>query len=149
MKTNVTIISTDLNKKILDNYKEYKVIDDNFNSIDLKNYKNVLFYNILSSLNDKEIGKLFSFLNSNEINFINVTNNIEEILYTEYLIIYNNLEIIKAGKTKEIIEEDSKFLKKLGFNNPFIIELSYLLKDYNLVNKVYYDNSSLKGDLWI
>ena len=38
MKTNVTIISTNLNKKILDNYKEYHIIDDNFSYEEIFKY---------------------------------------------------------------------------------------------------------------
>ena len=49
---------------------------------------------------------------------------------------------------KEDILKEEKILKKLGFNLPFIVELSNGLKYYGLVNKLYYDNESLVSDLW-
>ena len=51
------------------------------------------------------------------------------------------------GNTKDILKEE-KIIKKLGFNMPFIIELSNGLKYYNIVDKLYYDNESLVNDLW-
>ena len=44
--------------------------------------------------------------------------------------------------------KNEKLLKRLGFNMPFIIELSNLLNNYNLVNKIYLDKESLVKDVW-
>lgn len=147
MITNVTIISTNLNKNILNNYKDYKIIDKSFSYEELLNYQKVIFFNVLSNLKDEEIKKLYDFLNVNNIAFINITNNIEEVLYTNYLIIYDDIRIIAEGNTLELLKNE-KLFKRLGFKLPFIIELSLLLKDYNLVNKIYIDKESLVGDLW-
>ena len=46
-KTDVTIISTNINKKILDNFNDYIVIDQKFNLEDLWQYKNIIFFNVL------------------------------------------------------------------------------------------------------
>lgn len=145
--TNVTIISTNLNKSILSNYNDYKIIDFNFNNEDLLKYKNIIFYNILNSLNDNKIKELYEFLTNNNINFINITNNINQILLTKYLIIYNDNIIIKEGLTKELLKDD-KLFTNLGFDLPFIIRLSIFLKDYNLINDICYDKESLIGILW-
>ena len=147
MITNVTIISTNLNKNILNNYKDYKIIDKSFSYEELLNYQKVIFFNVLSNLKDEEIKKLFSYLKDNNIKFINVTNNIEEVLFTNDLIIYDDIRIIAEGNTLELLKNE-KLFKRLGFKLPFIIELSLLLKDYNLVNKIYIDKESLVGDLW-
>jgi len=84
--TNVTIISTNLSKDILKKYKDYQIIDSSFNYEDLLKFKKVIFFNILNNLNKNEIEELFRYLKSNNVNFINVTNNIEEVLCTENLI---------------------------------------------------------------
>lgn len=147
MITNVTIISTNLNKNILNNYKDYKIIDKSFSYEELLNYQKVIFFNVLSNLKVEEIKKLYDFLNVNNIAFINITNNIEEVLYTNYLIIYDDIKIIAEGNTLELLKNE-KLFKRLGFKLPFIVELSLLLKDYNLVNKIYIDKESLVGDLW-
>jgi len=145
--TNVTIISTTLSKDILKKYKDYQIIDSSFNYEDLLKFKKVIFFNILNNLNKNEIEELFRYLKSNNVNFINVTNNIEEVLCTENLIVYVNDKIIAEGNTLELLKEE-KLFKRLGFNLPFIINLSTLLKDYNLVNNIYLDKESLVNDLW-
>lgn len=147
MITNVTIISTNLNRNILNNYQDYKVIDKSFTYEELLSYKKVIFFNVLSNLNDEDIKKLYEFLNVNNVLFINITNNMEEVLFTNYLIIYDDKKIIAEGNTIELLKNE-KLFKRLGFKLPFIIELSILLKDYNLVNSIYLSKESLVGDLW-
>lgn len=147
MITDVTIISTNLNKNILSKYSEYKLINTSFNYDELLLYDKVIFFNILNNLTSNDLKKLFDYLKLNKIKFINVTNNIEEILYTKDLIIYDKDIIIAEGNTLEIIKND-KLFRRLGFKLPFIIELSILLKDYDLINKIYLDKESLVGDLW-
>ena len=51
------------------------------------------------------------------------------------------------GKSKLVLQEE-KILKKLGFNLPFIVELSNSLKYYQLVDKTYFDSLELVEDLW-
>lgn len=145
--TNVTIISTNLNRNIINNYNDYEVIDNNFKIEELVNKKKIIFFNILSNLDEKKLKKLFKYLYDNNVLFINITNNIEEILYTERLIVYNENNIIIDGETMEVLKNE-KLLKRLGFNMPFIIELSNLLNNYNLVNKIYLDKESLVKDVW-
>lgn len=145
--TNVTIVSTNLNKGLLDNYKEYFVIDNNFSYEELLNRKKVIFYNVLNNLKDDELKTLFAFLKENNIIFINVTNDIELCLYTEYLMIYDDSKILIEGSTIEVLKNE-KLLKRLGVHLPFIVELSLLLKDYGLVNKIYLDKESLVDKLW-
>ena len=147
MITDVTIISTNLNKNILNNYQDYKIVDKSFTYEELLQYKKVIFFNVLSSLKDEELIKLYEFLKVNKVLFINVTNNIEEVLFTANLIIYDKDKILAEGNTLELLKNE-KLMKRLGFNIPFIINLSILLKDYNLTNKVHLNKESLVGELW-
>ena len=147
IKTNVTIISTNINDKILSKYKDYNVIVKNFTYEELLQKKQVIFFNVLNNLEEDELKKLFDYLNMNNINFINITNNVEHCLYTDYLIVMDEKDILAEGKTIEVLKND-KLLKRLGFELPFIVELSILLKDYSLINNIYLDNESLVGALW-
>lgn len=147
MITDVAIISTNLNKNILKNYSDYKVIENSFTYEELLKYKKVIFFNVLSNLNNDELEKLYAYLNSNNILFINVTNNMEEVLFTRYLMIYDTENILAEGNTLYLLSNE-KLIKRLGFKLPFIIELSIYLRDYNLTNKIYLDKESLVGDLW-
>lgn len=106
-----------------------------------------VFLNVLTYLENTFIKKLFNYLKIHNQKIINYTSEIEETLYLEYLIVIHNNEIIMEGSTKKILEEE-EILKKLGFNLPFIIELSNGLKYYNIVEKLYFDNESLVHDLW-
>ena len=146
-ETSVTIISTNINKHILDNYKDYYVVDQKFKIDELLQYKKVIFFNVLHYYDDEKIKEIFKTLEDNNVKYINFTNNIEEALYTSYLIIYDDKKILVEGVTDEVLKCE-KLIKKVGLNLPFITELSLLLKDYDLVDKIYKDNASLKGALW-
>ncbi len=146
-ETSVTIISTNINKHILDNYNDYHVVEQKFKIDELLQYKKVIFFNVLHYYADEEIKEIFKALEDNNIKYINFTNNIEEALYTSYLIIYDDKKILVEGSTDEVLKCE-KLIKKVGLNLPFITELSLLLKDYDLVDKIYKDNASLKGALW-
>lgn len=147
VETSVTIISTNLNKHILEKYKDYHIIDDNFSYQEILQYKKVIFFNILNNLSEKELNKLFKFLKDNNIMFINIVNNLELCLYADYLIVMDDNNILIEGNTTQVLKND-KLLKRLGFELPFMVELSLLLKDYNLINDIYLDNDSLEGALW-
>ena len=147
IETNVTIMSINLSKMILSKYKDYYVINDNFTYDELLKNKRVIFFNVLNNLKEDELNKLFKFLKDNDIKFINITNNVELCLYTDYLIILDNDNILIEGQTIEVLK-NNKLLKRLGFELPFLVDLSLLLKDYNLVNEIYLNNESLVGALW-
>ena len=146
-ETSVTIVSTNLSKELLGNYKEYVVIDNDFSYNEIKKYKKVLFFNILNNLSSSELEKLFGYLKDSNIKFINITNNMELCLYTSYLIIYNEKDILIEGTTMEVLKED-KLLKRIGLKLPFMVELSLLLKDYGLIKDIYLDKESLVNILW-
>ena len=147
MITDVTIISTNLNKNILDDFKDYKIIDGNFYYEELLQMKKVIFFNVLSNLDEKKIKELFKFLNKNNVMFINATNNIEEVLYTKNLIVNDEDKKVLEGTTIEVLKNE-KTLRRLGFNLPFIIQLSILLKDYELTDKIFMNKESLVKELW-
>jgi len=146
-ETNVTIISTNLNKDILSNYNDYYIIDKSFTYEELLNKKKVIFYNVLNDLSDNLLKNLFEYLENNNIKYIVVTNNIELSLYSDYLIVCDKEKILIEGNTIEVLKND-KLLKRLGFNLPFIIDLSILLKDYDLVNEIFLDKEGLVDKLW-
>lgn len=109
--------------------------------------KTIVFFNILTFVNSDLKKKIIERLKEQGHQIINYTSEIEETLYLEYMVVLNKNQIIMEGLTKEVLKEE-KILKKLGFNLPFIVELSSGLKYYNMVNKIYYDIESLVEDLW-
>lgn len=145
--TNVTIVSTNLNKKLLKKYIDYALIEGNFTYEELLNKKKVIFFNVLNNLDDASLKKLFNYLKTNNILFIIATNDMELCLYTDYLIVYDKENILIEGPTIEVLKNE-KLLKRLGLGPPFMIDLSLLLKDYGLVDKIYLDKESLVNILW-
>ena len=145
--TNVTIISTNINKNILQIYKDYQLIDQSFKIEDLLQYKKIIFFNVFNELSEDKIREIYSYLDSHNILYINVINNIEEVLFTDYLIVYDKEKILIEGTTLEVLKNE-KLLKRIGLSLPFMVELSLYLKDYNLIDKIYLNNESLVGALW-
>lgn len=91
--------------------------------------------------------KIIEFLRRQNKRIINYTSETEETLLLPYLIIIYNNEIVIEGETNIVLKEET-LIKKLGFNLPFIVELSNGLKYYNVVSKLFFDNESLVEELW-
>lgn len=147
IKTDVTILSNSINKDLVNNYLDYTIIDNNFNKERLVELKKVIFFNILNNLDEEEVKDLFRFLKSNDVSFINITNNSELAMFTSYLIVYDNNNILIEGNTIDVLQNE-KSLKKAGISLPFMVELSLLLKDYGLIDKVFLSKESLVNYLW-
>lgn len=147
MTSDITIMSTNLNKNILKNYPDYHVITEEFTEDDLLTYPKVIFYEVLDKKREEEIKELFSLLKEHHIDYINVTNNHEQVLLTDYLIIYDKEKVLIEGSTLEVLKQE-KLLKRLGIVLPFMVELSLLLQDYGLIKDIYLDYNSLEHALW-
>lgn len=146
-ETNVTIISTNLNKSLIKSYKDYQVIEGDFKYKDLIKYKKIILFNNINNLSEINLNNLFKFIKKNNICFIVCTNNLEISLYTDYLVVCDKENILAEGKTLEVLKND-RLLKRLGFELPFYIDLSILLKEYGLINELYLTKESLAGKLW-
>lgn len=78
---------------------------------------------------------------------INITNDIEETLYTNKMIIINDKKNVFSGKPSKILENE-KLLKDLKIGLPFMYELSKYLIDYGMIDKYYLTNKSLVEAIW-
>ena len=108
----------------------------------------ILIDNIDRYLDVNTINRLINKLIKNNKTIIMTISNLELSIKSDYLyVIGNNKSIILEGIPKTVLEKDN-ILNKNGIELPFIIDLSVKLKDYNLVDKIYYDDESLINDLW-
>lgn len=107
----------------------------------------IVFLNVLTYTDREFKSKVIKYLKSNHKQIINYTTEPEETLFLDYLIILQNTKVIIEGKTKLVLKEE-KIITRLGFNLPFIIELSSGLKYYKVIDKLYYDEESLVNYLW-
>lgn len=81
-----------------------------------------------------------------KLTIILITNNLEDTLIADRIIVLDRGKKI-LDDTKEKIYEDDK-LEKMGFNLPFIVKLSHNLKLYDLLDKVYFTEKEVVDKLW-
>lgn len=128
------------------NSQECKIIANVFDII-RSGIKNILFDDLLMYIHKDLKDKLIEYLKIEKINFINITSDMEEVIYSEYLVVTYNGMIALEGETINVLLEE-KILKRLGFNLPFIVDLSIQLKYYGLVDKIYLAQEELVSELW-
>ena len=146
-KTDVTIIGLNLNHNVIDNYPDYYVIDKPFKIEEVKTKEKILFFNSLHFIKDENKKILVEYLKKSKKSFIIITNNIEEVLLTKYLIVIDEEKILIEGQTLAVLKED-KLLKRLGFDLPFTFSLSLLLKDYDILDTICVTNQELVDEIW-
>ena len=107
----------------------------------------VIFDDVLSYLSDFEKDKVLDYINAKKIKYINVTSNMEETLHTPYLIVLANDVVAVEGSTINVLKEE-KLLKRLGFNLPFVVDLSLNLKSYGVLDEDIFDIDGMVEKLW-
>ena len=106
--------------------------------------------NVLSELDYYDKLLVFNILDEYKKNggiIINATNDVEETLFSDRIIILHDNVLVCDGKTLSVLNEE-KLLKRLGIGLPFIIELNKYLMDYGMIDKYYLTNEKLVGALW-
>lgn len=103
--------------------------------------------NLLTYLNIENKMKILKYAKENNITILNITNNKEELLLGNYLLIIDNYKVADYGKA-DILLKDEKLLSKYGMKMPFIIELSNGLNYYDLLKNDCYDEKALIGEIW-
>ena len=150
---NYCILSNNIDSKLLDKFNGYPVFDDKIRYEELKekleffNSKQLVFNETWYNLRKFERRSIIDLLRKQNIRYINITSNIEDAIYSDYIIVFDNDNIVIEGTRNSVLKEE-KLLKRLGFGLPFIVDLSTQLKAYGVVSKEYYDIDSLAGDLW-
>ena len=109
--------------------------------------KQVIFNEILYGLKLDEKMEIFKLLKKQNISYINVTSNVEDAIYSDYVIVYDQNKKVLEGNKNEVLKEE-KTLKRLGYGLPFVVDLSIQLNYYDIFNKVYYDLDELVRALW-
>lgn len=108
----------------------------------------VIIDNLLNKLNCHNKDIIVKILNKLKIKVINMTNNIEDTLLGENIIIMDKGKIMLNDKKENIFMKYDD-IKKIGLDLPFIVDLSIKLKYYGLVNKIYFSMEELIGAIWI
>ena len=149
---NYVVLSNNVDKKFMSKFGVYQIIDvlpfeKLKNNLEMFPSKRVIFNESLSSLSNKEKKEIFDLLDKQNINYVNVTRNIEDALFGDYIIVYDeDMKVLEGNK--EVVLKNEKLLKKLGFGVPFVVDLSIQLMYYDILDKVYYDVDNLLEALW-
>ncbi len=149
---NYVVLSNNVDKKFMSEFGIYQIIDvlpfeKLKNNLEMFPSKRVIFNESLSSLSNKEKKEIFDLLDKQNINYVNVTSNIEDALFGDYIIVYDeDMKVLEGNK--EVVLKNEKLLKKLGFGVPFVVDLSIQLMYYDILNKVYFDVDNLLEALW-
>lgn len=106
------------------------IIDDSFDELD-NSYRK----------------KIINYLKGITSTVIFVTNNEEDILLSDKVIIINDGKIISHIDMKKAIEDERLFTKN-NLKLPFLVELSHKLKDYNLIDDVILDTKEMVDVIW-
>ena len=109
------------------------ILDDAFNNLDKETLPFML----------KKLKKL----NEEGLTIINITSNLNTIYNSNLIYLLNDYKISLIGNLEETFNMDN-YLRKIGLELPFIIDLSIKLKFYDLIDKIYYDLDSLEDNLW-
>lgn len=131
----IDMLST--NDRVLVKILSYAIYEPSYIAID----------DFLCYLDERTKILLLNYLNYKNILLINVTSDLEDVLYTDYTICLYDKKIGIDGKSLYVLNEE-RVLKRLGFSLPFYIDLSIQLKLYGLINKVYYNKEELVRHLW-
>lgn len=149
---NYVVLSNNVDKKFMSKFGVYQIVDvlpfeKLKNNLEMFPSKRVIFNESLSSLSNKEKKEIFDLLDKQNINYVNVTSNIEDALFGDYIIVYDeDMKVLEGNK--EVVLKNEKLLKKLGFGVPFVVDLSIQLMYYDILDKVYFDVDNLLEALW-
>lgn len=150
---NYTILVNNANKAFFENFESYRVLDtmDGFDAIKMQVEvflsKRIVFNEIWYYLSKEEKSELLEILKRRNVSFVNITSNVEDVIYSDYVIVYDDDKKILEGN-KEMVLRNEKLLKRLGYGIPFVVDLSIQLNYYDIFDTVYYDMDKLTEALW-
>lgn len=96
---------------------------------------------------NRTLTKLKKYAKETKMTIVNITNDSEDVLKGDNIIILGDGKVILSGSKKAVLEETELFETR-GLCLPFIVDLSNKLKFYELIDKTYYLEKKLVDDLW-
>jgi len=93
------------------------------------------------------LNKLLKWKNKHDLTIVLSSNNLEDIVLTDYTYVLDKGKIVMEGKTMSVFKEDI-YLKKIGLELPFSIDLSIMLNFYEIYNDLTIDYNEVIDKLW-
>lgn len=110
------------------------LIDGLFDSLDIY-YKN------------KIVAHLKKLKKSNKSIILFTTNNSEDLCLADNLLIIKNGKIVVNDNIDNLIQDENLFSKN-DIKLPFLVDLSYKLKAYDLIDRLIYDADEMVDEIW-
>lgn len=130
-------------------YSEKKVIS--FAQSIVHEPKVILIDNLFHSLDIYYKNKIVTYLNqikkSRKSIIIFTTNDNEDLFLADNLIVIKSGKIVDSGSVKDLIQNENLFLKN-DIKLPFIVDLSYKLKAYDLIDDLIYEHDKMVDEIW-
>lgn len=98
-------------------------------------------------LNVEEKKLFFSFLDQLSITVCYATRDVEDVLFFPYTIVLKKKKIAIEGKTNLVLQEE-KVMKLLGYSLPFYVDLSFQLSLYGVIDNISYSKEEMEENLW-
>ena len=111
------------------------------------NKKYIVIDDVLCNLRKTYIEKIYKYAKKNKISIINVASNLDNILYSDYVIFLYNSKIAMEGNVLDTLKEE-KLIKRLGFRLPFYYDLSLQLNYYEVLDDIITDKEKLMEAIW-
>lgn len=106
-----------------------------------------LFDGMSRGVKSKILRNLKKEVKKNKLTVINLSNDVEEALYADMVVIIGEGKVLLKGSKRKVFENES-FFENYELELPFVVNLSNKLKFYELVDKIYFDDKKLVDDLW-
>lgn len=102
---------------------------------------------MLDPFDKEKILNILKELNNKGLTILNISHDIEDTLISDKIYVLNEGKIVLSG-TKEEVYKEENILHNLGFELPFMVELSNRLMFYDLIDHVIYDMEEMVDNLW-
>ena len=76
-----------------------------------------------------------------------ITNNMEDLIYANRIVLLNDGNVV-IDDDRDNFFLDKKRLERYKVSLPFLVDLSYNLMLYNIINDVYFDVGKLVDAIW-
>ncbi len=102
---------------------------------------------MLDPFDKEKILNILKELNSKGLTILNISHDIEDTLISDKIYVLDKGKIVLSGTKDEVYKEED-LLHNLGFELPFMVELSNRLMFYDLIDHVIYDMEEMVDSLW-
>jgi energy-coupling factor transport system ATP-binding protein len=116
----------------------------------ITNPKLLMLDEALCMLDDMYVDTIIKYLkklHKSGMTIVNITHDMDETVYGDRIVVINSGKKVIDGNTMAVYREE-KILNRIGLRLPFMIDLSYKLKFYGLIEDDYTDMKDLVNTLW-